>query len=67
MLRVRSIEHPICFDLPATESKVYNVVRDPVNRKLFKGSIFPPKQTFYIQERFNKLIYRINTIIKCGI
>ena len=26
----------------------------------------PQKQTFYFQERFNKFIYGINTIINCG-
>ena len=35
----------------------------------FKGSIFLKKKTFFffIQGRFNKLIYGINMIIKCGI
>ena len=31
-----------------------------------KGSIFLKNRHFIIQERFNKLIYGINTIIKCG-
>ena len=31
-----------------------------------KGSIFLKNGQFIIQERFNKLIYGINTIIKCG-
>ena len=26
----------------------------------------PEKKAFFIQERFNKLRYGINTIIKCG-
>ena len=29
--------------------------------------IFLKTEFFFIQERFNKLIYSINTIIKCGI
>ena len=34
----------------------------------FKGSIFLKNRHFFlIQERFNKLIYGINAIIKCGI
>ena len=32
----------------------------------FEGSIFPQNRHFFFQERFNKLIYGINTIIKCG-
>ena len=31
------------------------------------GSIFIKNRHFIIQERFDKLIYGINTIIKCGI
>ena len=31
-----------------------------------KGSIFIKNRHFIIQERFNKLLYGINTIIKCG-
>ena len=31
-----------------------------------KGSIFLKNRHFIIQEKFNKLIYGINTIIKCG-
>ena len=34
--------------------------------KTFKGSIFLKNRHFITQERFNKLIYGINTIIKCG-
>ena len=34
--------------------------------RFFKGSIFLKNRHFIIQERFNKLIYGINTIIKCG-
>ena len=34
---------------------------------LLKGSIFLKNRHFIIQELFNKLIYGINTIIKCGI
>ena len=34
--------------------------------KTFKGSIFLKNRHFIIQEKFNKLIYGINTIIKCG-
>ena len=30
----------------------------------FKGSIFLKSRDYIIQERFNKLIYGINTIIK---
>ena len=33
---------------------------------MFKCSIFLNNRHFIIQERFNKLIYCINTIIKCG-
>ena len=33
----------------------------------FKGSIFLKNRHFIIQERVNKLINDINTIIKCGI
>ena len=33
----------------------------------FKGSIFLKNRYFIIQERFNKLIYCISSIIKCGI
>ena len=32
----------------------------------FKGSILLKDRHFIIQERFNKLIYGINIIIKCG-
>ena len=32
----------------------------------FKGSIFRKNRHFNIQERFNKLIYGFNLIIKCG-
>ena len=32
----------------------------------FKGSIFLKNRHFIIQGRFNKMIYGINTIIKCG-
>ena len=36
--------------------------------KIIKGSIYLKKlDILFIQERFNKLIYSINTIIKCGI
>ena len=34
---------------------------------LFKGSIFLKNRHFLIQERFDKLLYSKNTIIKCGI
>ena len=35
---------------------------------MLKGPIFlKNRHFFFIQERFNKLIYGINTIIKCGI
>ena len=37
-----------------------------LNRGLVKDSIFL-KIDIFIQERFNKLIFSINTIIKCGI
>ena len=33
---------------------------------MVKGSIFLKNIHFIIQERFHKLIYGINTIIKCG-
>ena len=33
---------------------------------VLKGSIFLKNRHFIVQERFNKLIYGINTIIKCG-
>lgn len=39
MLRVRGVEHPICFDLPATENKVYNVLTDPVNHVVINTEI----------------------------
>ena len=32
----------------------------------FEGSIFLKNGQFSIQERFNKLIYGINAIIRCG-
>ena len=32
----------------------------------FKGAILLKNRHFIIQERFNKLIYGIYTIIKCG-
>ena len=32
----------------------------------FKGTIFLKNRRFIVQERFNKLIYGINTIIRCG-
>ena len=32
-----------------------------------KGAIFLKNRNFILQERFNKLIYGINIIIKCGI
>ena len=32
----------------------------------FKGSISLKYRHFIVQERFNKLIHGINTIIKCG-
>ena len=38
----------------------------PIDVELFKGSIFLKNRHFIIQERFNKLIYGMNTIIKCG-
>ena len=34
--------------------------------KLLKDSIFLKNRHFIIQERFNKLIYGIDTITKCG-
>ena len=37
------------------------------NKWIVKGPIFVKKRHFLIQERFIKLIYSINTIIKCGI
>ena len=38
------------------------------SRQSLKGSIFlKNRQFFFIQERFNKLMYGINTIIKCDI
>ena len=37
-----------------------------ITGKLFKGSIFLKNRHFIIQEKFNKLIYGINTIIKYG-
>ena len=33
MLRVRGVDHPVCFDLPTKENKIYNAVTDPVNRE----------------------------------
>ena len=33
---------------------------------VFKGTIFLKNRYFIIEERLNKLIYGINTIIKCG-
>ena len=45
-----------CFVNSVSQSFVY----------LFKGSIFLKNRHFIIQERFNKLKYGINTIIKCG-
>ena len=35
--------------------------------QIFKGSIFLKNSHFLFHERFNKLIYGTNTIIKCGI
>ena len=52
-----------------------NKVKDPRRTELMfviwsciriKGSIFLKNRHFIIQERFNKLIYGINTIIQCG-
>ena len=37
-----------------------------ISRTRVKGSIFLKKRHFVIKERFNKLIYGFNTIIKCG-
>ena len=39
---------------------------DPLLYMYLKGSIFPKNRHFIIQESFNKLLYCINTIIKCG-
>ena len=36
------------------------------SKRRVKGSIFYKKRHFLLQERFSKLIYGINTIIKCG-
>ena len=32
-----------------------------------KGTVFIKNRHFFIQEKFNKLMYGINTVIKCGI
>ena len=38
---------------------------DNLKKIQIKGTIFLKKRHFIIQERFTKLIYGINTIIKC--
>ena len=44
----------------------YEFVVNGVSEYISKGSIFLKNRHFIIQERFNKLIYGINTTIKCG-
>ena len=44
----------------------YEFVVNGVSEYISKGSIFLRNRHFIIQERFNKLIYGINTTIKCG-
>lgn len=39
MIRVRGVEHPICFDLPTTENKIYNVLYDPVHHVVVNTEI----------------------------
>ena len=48
------------------ENAFATLVNEFIIDKLIKGSIFLKNGHFIIQERFDKLIYGINTIIKCG-
>ena len=43
-----------------------NTLATTVNEFVIKGSIFLKIDGFFIQERFDKLIYGINTTLKCG-
>ena len=45
----------------------YNILACIHSHRLIKGLIFLKNRHFFIQERFDKLIYGINTIIKYGI
>ena len=67
-----------CFVCSGTSGRICMV--DNLSRNVREGTLWQvrpaktqrfhiPKKNrlFFIQERFNKLIYGINTIIKCGI
>ena len=59
---------PVCPNILGRYSTLQNI-NTTVNVYMFfisfKGSIFLKNRNFIIQERFNKLIYGINAIIKC--
>ena len=57
------------FHMRTVKTKISFYVSIVLSRSLLflKGSIFLKNRLFFIQERSNKLIYSINTIIKCGI
>ena len=57
------------FHMRTVKTKISLHVSIVLSRSLLflKGSIFLKNRFFFIQERSNKLIYSINTIIKCGI
>ena len=54
--------------MPTTNIKFVSAIICGVwKHYILKGSIFLKNRHFIVQERFNKLIYGVNTIIKCGI
>ena len=46
--------------------RVFVIRQKEIVHHWFKGSIFHGNRHFIIQERFNKLLYGINIIMKCG-
>ena len=59
--------HNLCFQAEIRKNNIYPDKPQFYYLKVgFKGTISLKNRHFIVQERFNKLIHGINTIIKCG-
>ena len=66
LVRLRSLECTLSSDAAKLNNACYGIFKhDCCSFNGFKGSIFLKIRHFIVQEIFNKLIYCINTIIKC--